>query len=91
MLRDAERLKADIIRPPGIAHMSNVTYCDCDDAFFQSISHVDKQLRDKFLKKGEFVDLVKILPRNKYLNDDQHRMEITSKVSLSSRQIRSHQ
>ena len=65
LIKEAERLKADIARPPGIAFMSNHTYSGCDDVFFQSIAHVDKATRDK-IKRGESVDLVKLLPCNKY-------------------------
>ena len=78
MIRDAERLKATIVRPPGMAFQSNVTHSGCDDSFFQSVCHVDKQTREK-IKRGESVDLVKLLPRNKYLSEDQHKMGIFSK------------
>ena len=67
LIKEAERLKADIIRPPGNINiqLSNHTYSGCDNAFFQSIVHVDKATRDK-IKRGESVDLVKLLSRNKY-------------------------
>ena len=79
LIHEAERLKADIARPPGklIAPMSSTTYSGCDGAFFQSISHVDKQWREKIMG-GESVDLLKLLPRSKVKKED-HRMEITGK------------
>ena len=61
LTKEAERLKADINRPPGIALFSHHTYSGCDDAFFQSIAHVDKATRDK-IRRGESVDLAKLLP-----------------------------
>ena len=84
LILKAERLKANINRPPGniFAQGSNVLYSGCDDAFFQSIAHIDKSIRNKFTK-GEAVDLVKLLPRNKYKNSEEHKMEITSKEGVS--------
>ena len=76
IIKEAERLKAEITRPPGIASLSVHTYSGCDDAFFQSITHVDKATRDK-IKRRESVDLLKLLPHNKYQYND-HKMELLS-------------
>ena len=43
------------------APLSDHTYSGCDVAFCQSIAQVDKPVRDK-IKRGESVDLVKLLP-----------------------------
>ena len=81
LIKHAEHLKAYIIRPPGKAHLSHHTYSGCDDSFFQSLSHVDKTTREK-IKRGESVDLAKLLPRNKY-KQDEHKMELLSKDGKS--------
>ena len=45
--------------------MDNDNYEASDDAFFHIICHVDPTLRTK-IEKGEYVDLEKLLPRNKF-------------------------
>ena len=84
LIKQAERLKSDISRPPGkypAHYLSNLTYSGCDDAFFQSIADVDKATRDK-IGREEAVDLVKLPPRNKYKTED-HQMQIMSKDGQS--------
>ena len=74
MVLDAERFKATIAAPQGNEivpyhnlHRDNypmVPGGPSDDKFFHLTCHIDKSLRAK-IEKGEFVELEKLLPREK--------------------------
>ena len=63
LIRDAEHLKASVTRPSGKKDLLYVH--QCDDAFFHYTAHVDKVLKEK-IKKGEFMELEKLLPKQKF-------------------------
>ena len=72
MVKEAELHKAEIYKPPGTfktRHKSEMSQAEIDDDFFHSNSHVDTTLFAK-IEKGEFVELHKLLPKEKILHDD---------------------
>ena len=64
MIVDAECGKAQILKPPGNIDLSTA---EIDDKFFHSSSHIDKKLKEK-IERGEFVDLEKLLPKERVLH-----------------------
>ena len=72
MIKEAELGKAEIYKPPGkltgsVVH--NMSQAEMDEEFFHSSSHVDATLVTKIIK-GEYVDLHKLLPKEKILHDE---------------------
>ena len=80
LMKKAEKLKASIVRPNGKLHSSNsctnlgnVSSHHCDryrvyqwnEEYFQYTAHIDRNTEDK-IKRGEFVELQKLLPRDKF-------------------------
>ena len=64
---DAERFKASVVPPKGklsYAEMVQLRKGDDDDDFFHISCHVSTDLREK-IERGEFVDLDKLLPKEK--------------------------
>ena len=76
MILEAEKFKASIAPKPGKSDdnrvgqlvnqlkQSRVHDGDCDDEFFHITYHIDPALKEK-IEKGQFVDLEKLLPRDK--------------------------
>ena len=67
-----EQFKISVNKPPGkeseeTIRMGGQYACelDVDDQFFHVSCHIDKTLRAK-IEKGEFVDLEKLLLKNKF-------------------------
>ena len=80
MITDAEKGKAEIFKPPGNCSNRSNYVCNAyeiDDEFFLLTAHVDESLIPK-IQKGEFVDLAKLLPREKVLHDD-GKLQIANK------------
>ena len=73
---DAEKFKAILNTPKGRSGVSDILnpnikpnqQLDDDDVFFHSTCHVESSLEDK-CKKGQFVDLDKLLPKNMLFDD----------------------
>ena len=57
--------KAEVYRPPGEYR----SQYELDDEFLHECSHVDVALIAK-IQKGEYVDLHKLLPKEKILHDE---------------------
>ena len=76
MIVDAEKYKADMVNPSGT--INNIDYVS-DDKFFHLSCHVDDTMKRK-IEKGEFVDLEKLLPREKSgFKQNDGRLEIINK------------
>ena len=73
MILEDKKSKAEIYKPTGM-------YMD-DDDYFHCVAHIDKALFPK-IEKGEYVDLAKLLPREKVLHP-------TEKMQLVNREGRS--
>ena len=65
LVREAERGRAEVYRPPGEYR----SQYELDDAFFHEVSHLDQALIAK-IEKGDYVDLHKLLPKEKILHDE---------------------
>ena len=87
LIKEAEQLKASIIRPSGKS--KRMSYRDesfnrfkvfqCDKAYFHNTSHIDKATKDK-IKKAEFVELEKLLPKERFRRKQRDdRMELVRK------------
>ena len=79
MVAAVEKGKADIFKPPG-NNLAHDTY-QIDDEFFMLTAHVDEALIAK-IRKGEYVDLAKLLPKEKILHDD-GRLQMVNKEGQS--------
>ena len=56
-----------------------------DDDFFHVTCHIDQPMREK-IERGEYVDLEKLLPKDKgglLCNPDEHHLEIVSKDGIA--------
>ena len=83
----AEKFKADVATPKGMELILNKfkdereikRFLDNDDDFFHVTCHIDPMLKSK-IQAGEFVDLEKLLPRNRYqsqvISDSSDRRQI---------------
>ena len=71
LICNAETGKAEVYKSPGKQRFTDKlkTAAEIDDDFFHSTSHVDKALREK-IEKGLYVDLAKLLPKEKIIHDD---------------------
>ena len=78
---EAERYKANLA-PTGTHDLSSIMR-DPDDDFFHTICHVEQSLRDR-IKRGEFVELEKLLKRGKLSkSNDEQRLEIRNKDGVA--------
>ena len=70
---DAELFKASIEPPTGekIQSTFNGGHISTDDEFFHLTCHIDSALRDK-IKKGQYVDLDKLLPGDRFKREGTH-------------------
>ena len=75
LILESEKFKADLIAPKGMAELVQTVprvdrevelmrRFDNDDDFFYISCHIEPQLRQK-IEKGEFVDLEKLLPKER--------------------------
>ena len=82
---DAEKYKAVLADPPGETHnfgcdqstlkeIRNIGTGISDDDFFHLTCHVDSGMIAK-IEKGEFIDLEKLLPKDKNRRNESNRME----------------
>ena len=84
---DAEKYKAVLAEPPGAYFAGGRNVCEqemnkigvvdagiSDDDFFHLTCHVDANLIGK-IERGEFVDLEKLLPKDRKRKSDKNRME----------------
>ena len=80
LICQAEKSKADILKPAGeINKIDKVEKPGMmDDEFFLQTSHVKPALVEK-IEKGEFVDLVELLPREKYIHNPDGRVHLVNK------------
>ena len=73
IILDAERFKEKINPPPGKDAVRpaglGAEGLDVDDQFFHVTCHVDQGLKQK-IEKGEFIDLEKLLPKNRNLRTE---------------------
>ena len=71
-LIQAEQFKAAIAEPAGMSPklLSSVT----DDEFFHLLCHVEQSLVSK-IEHGEYIELEKLLPKDKFARGNEGRME----------------
>ena len=88
ILIDAEKKRANLLPPKGRCQLVDeniqlLRALDNDDDFFHVTYHIDSNLKQK-IKRGEFVDLEKLLPKDKLWNqtetDDKSAIEIVTRV-----------
>ena len=81
LILEAEKFKASIQKPPGMEMRNiNTSYEQNDNAFFLITCHIEPSLRSR-IERGEFVDLEKLLPKERYSQNrfaDETRMEIVT-------------
>ena len=82
---DAERFKASVQPPKGrsLNIQRLLEYMDDDDEFFHVTCHIDPSLKAK-IERGEFVDLERLLPKDKLCSGGNIAYESESKVELVS-------
>ena len=86
ILLESEKYKAAIAAPQGNPQLNNnsiewLCKWDSDDDFFHLTCHVDPALRAKIIK-GEFVDLTKLLPKERGLGGSGQAMSDGSILEL---------
>ena len=70
MVLDAEQMRANLVTPQGMLpikidqNIQLLRNLDSDDDFFHVSCHIDQVMKDR-IQKGEFVDLEKLLPKEK--------------------------
>lgn len=71
MVKDAGHSRVEILKPAcrggNKSKHESSEYSDSDDEFFHSTAHVDQTLIEK-IERGNFVDLAKLLPKEKVLH-----------------------
>ena len=77
LIRQAEKSKVDILKPAGEIDKIDKPGM-MDDEFFLQTSHVKPALVEK-IEKGEFVDLVELLPHEKYIHNPDGRVHLVNK------------
>ena len=75
MLREAKLFRANIEHPKGtVGHDNlvninpNLNFQQLDDEFFHLTCHIDSSLMEK-IKKGQFIELERLLPSDKFKRD----------------------
>ena len=63
LVKSAERSKAEIFKPPG-KDQNKLSVYEQDDEFFHYTAHIDEATIAK-IEMGKFVDLAKLLPKEK--------------------------
>ena len=74
IILDAEHYKVDLIQPKG---KDKEEVGISDDEFFHLTCHIDPQLKAK-IKKGEFVELEKLLPNDRLEKNSEGHMELVN-------------
>ena len=87
IVRDAEKMKANLIAPKGMLpikidhNIEMLRNLDNDDDFFHVSCHIDSSLKQK-IERGEFIELDKLLPRDKaaggFSMEEEHGIQIVS-------------
>ena len=86
MIKDAEEAKIRILQAPGKAQILSPNFDQTDkaDRLYSSIideeymvltNHVDKLTQER-IQNGEYVDLSKLIPKDKVLVEDDNRMQL---------------
>ena len=65
-----ERSKAKVYKPKGGADVSKIEDDDDDDEYFHFANQLDEAMISN-IEKGEYVDLVKLLPKEKILHSSE--------------------
>ena len=74
LIKEAERGRAEIFGPTGNNFNQRddgqfLTQAQMDDDFFHHIAHIDNNMMQK-IEKWEYIDLAKLLPREKIIHSD---------------------
>ena len=79
IIHDVELAKAKILQLPGKdSDFKHTKHLLCDESYFHYAAHVDRSIRNK-IKKGQYVDLEKLLLKNRRLSRNENRMEFIIK------------
>ena len=82
-IRNAEARKATIFRPTGnFEPILNSTSTHVDDDYMMLTAHIDEAMQLK-IQKGEFVDLARLVPKDKVLIEDDQRMQLVMQEGKS--------
>ena len=77
LIKQAELSKAKLLRPSG----EQYDYSR-DDDFYHFMAHIDKGLQEK-IRKGEFIELNKLLVRRKPILNQESRLDIVNRSGRS--------
>ena len=77
LIKQAELSKAKLLRPSG----EQYDYSR-DDDFYHFMAHIDKGLQEK-IRKGEFIQLNKLLVRRKPILNQESRLDIVNRSGRS--------
>ena len=69
MIVQAEKYKAELIPEGMLDKLKDIIQSKADEDFYHNTCHIEKVLREK-IEKGAYVDLVKLLVRNKSVQPD---------------------
>ena len=81
MIRETEKSRAWLYDVPGMLNLANQDIQVMDNKYQMIDAHVDDSMKQKIINY-EFVDLSKLLPKNKSWDDD-HRLEIVNKNGMT--------
>ena len=80
MVKEAESAKIRVLQPPG--NEFNIQSALIDEEYMHLTSHVDENIQQK-IQKGEFVDLAKLLPRDRVISEEDQRMNLVMRDGKS--------
>ena len=85
LIQQAELAKARIFNPPGkglYEQFSHVCAVTTDENYMHLTAHVDETIQQK-IEKGEYVDLGKLIPRDRVIQEEDNRMQLVLKDAKS--------
>ena len=84
LIREAEQAKAKMFQTPGrnaqVIDLENnfVHSAMVDESYLVLATHIDENLRNK-IEKGEYVDLAKLLPKDRIAQEEDQRLQMVMK------------
>ena len=87
LVKDAESSKIRMFQPPGTSQQINQNINQmfsvlADEDYMYLTAHVDDSLQQK-IQRGEFVDLARLLPRDRVISEEDNRMQLVIKDGSS--------
>ena len=90
LVKEAESAKIRMLQPPGMSPESNLLNYNpnrldtvlADEDYMYLTAHIDENTQNK-VQKGEFIDLAKLLPRDRIITEEDNRMQLIIKEGAS--------